>query len=73
MVLERYSCKHHALQKDPDQQVAEEHGEPDSYEDFPFEVIQVYKLRRLLSCLQTTYKLSIKYLQVCQVLYVWIT
>ena len=41
--------------------------------DSPFEVIQVYKLRRLLSCLQTTYKLSIKHLQVCQVLYVWIT
>ena len=43
------------------------------YGDSPFEVIQVYKLRRLLSCLQTTYKLSIKHLQVCQVLYVWIT
>ena len=43
------------------------------YGDSPFEVIQVYKLRRLLSCLKTTYKLSIKHLQVCQVLYVWIT
>ena len=43
------------------------------FEDSPFEVIQVYKLRRLVSCVQTTYNPSINYLQVCEVLYVWIT
>ena len=43
------------------------------YEDSPFEVVQVYKLRRLVSCVQTTYNPSINYLQVCEVLYVWIT
>ena len=44
-----------------------------SYGDSPFEAIQVYKLRRLVSCVQTTYNLSTNYLQVCEVLYVWIT